>query len=75
MHACELKKKGEKALVPRLYERDGNSMQAFLLRSTVDLGVERYGGIFFYMKNRRTKRKGYVFSPYVARKGTLECKP
>lgn len=50
-------------------------MQAFLLRSTVDLGVERYGGIFFYMKNRRTKRKGYVFSPYVARKGTLECKP
>ncbi len=49
--------------------------QLFLLLFFWEIPFIRYGGHFFYMKNRRTRDKGYVYSPYVAEKGSMECEP
>ena len=40
-----------------------------------EMVVLYYGQIFYYMKNRRTKEKGYVSRPYMGEKGTLDGKP
>ncbi|XP_059083330.1 tyrosine-protein kinase SRK3-like isoform X2 [Tigriopus californicus] len=37
--------------------------------------IEKFGDIVFHMKNRRTKKKGFVPSTYMAKKGSLECEP
>ena len=41
--------------------------------STKEIKLQNYGETFLFMKNRRTKEKGYVCSHYVAQKGSIEA--
>lgn len=37
--------------------------------------IEKFGDLLLHMKNRRTKKKGFVPTTYMAKKGSLECEP
>ena len=44
-------------------------------KETIELKVQAFEETFKFMKNKRTKEKGYVSSHYMAPKGSLECYP
>ena len=54
---------------------DGSDAAASTNKDTIELKVQAFEETFKFMKNKRTKEKGYVSSHYMAPKGSLECFP